>query len=235
LLGKLACLCNLAHSRTTLSVQLIDKSFKNLFIAFSEVNKLIHLAKKSVKNKCVLIFGKENLSSPVVCACAQYLMVDYQMDMKTALNVILGRQYSYVDLNFDQELKNYLVQLETYLKHLAANIQFENLPNKSNKAKFVYNTFTNEEAEDEKSSVQFDNIDKSNLDYCNISDEDNDYGDVQYKNRNKYIAETDSNKLLINSSREYKQNSFAFNKLKKSENSSKNGPDSNANFKMAWM
>ena len=235
LLGKLPCLCTMAHSRITLSVQLTDKSFKNLFIAFSEVNKLIHLAKKSVNKKCVLVFGKESLSSPVVCACAQYLMVDYQMDMKTALHTILGRRYKFIHLNFDHDLQTYLTQLETYLKHLAANIQFENLPNKSNKAKFVYNTFTNEEDEDQ-SNLQFDNIDKSNLDYCNISDEETDYRDVQYKSRKKYITnKNDSNKLLISTSREFKQSSFAFNKLKKAENSSKNDQNNNENLKMAWM
>lgn len=224
-LGKLPCLCKIPHSRTTLSVELTDKSFKNLFIAFSEVNKLIQRSKKT--NKSVLIFGKEHLSHQVVCACSQYLMVDYQMDMKTALKTILGKDYRLADL--EKSFINYLEQLEEYLKHLSVNIQFKfsYIPSsRLNKAKMVYKP-----CDDFSLNVS----DKTCLDYCNISDEDE---TIQFDGKKKYSEKKSTMDLLNDTDgfrfKSYKK-SVSFSKLKNAESSASNSLTKNDGFKMAWM
>lgn len=242
-LGKLPCLCNVPHSRITLTVEITDKSFKTLFITFSEVNKLIQRAKKA--NKCVLIFGKEYLAPQVVCACAQYLMVDYQMDMVTALTSILRKDSKWN--NFDKPFLLYLEQLEAYLKHLSStNIDLNfnctsTKTNKLNKAKFVYRPLNNEDDykdnEDDCSTKTTNSrktnfrrsLDKNNLDYCNISDEEDNVqfnGKKKYSSRNTIELLNDPDSFRINSSKK----SVSFTKLK---SSTETAPVSTS--KLAWM
>jgi len=123
-LGKLPCLCKQQHSRLYLSVQISDTSFKSLFAAFSEVNKFIQRAKRSSdhRNK-VLVFGKETVSQPVVCACLQYLMVDYQMSLSQALNIIFkNSNQSSNSFNLETCYRTYLEQLQNYLRHLSTTL-----------------------------------------------------------------------------------------------------------------
>jgi hypothetical protein len=68
-ISKLPCLCSKQHSRIYLSIEITDTSFKSLFNSFSEINKFILRARKSSRR--VLIFGKDQFSSIVVCACLQ--------------------------------------------------------------------------------------------------------------------------------------------------------------------
>jgi hypothetical protein len=71
-ISKLPCLCKKQHSRIYLSIEITDTSFKSLFNSFSEINKFILRARKSSRR--VLIFGKDNFSSIVLCACLQVSM-----------------------------------------------------------------------------------------------------------------------------------------------------------------
>ncbi len=123
-LGKLPCLCKQQHSRLYLSVQISDTSFKSLFAAFSEVNKFIQRAKRSTdhRNK-VLVFGKESLSQPVICACLQYLMVDYQMGLSQALHIIFkNSNQGSVSFRLEACYQTYLEQLQNYLRHLSTTL-----------------------------------------------------------------------------------------------------------------
>jgi len=244
-LGKLPCLCKTPHSRTILSVDVTDKSFKNLFMVFSEINKQIQHAKKT--HKCVLIFGKEYLAPQVICACTQYLMVDFQMDMGTALKVISRKN------SIDDQFIDYLEQLENYLKHLSINItsNVNNKPAKlANKNKIVYKSFDNDDDfnfDQKKKLIHFHNIEKNNLDYFEISNEDDDddddddeydydnnsnnnnANDGPFSTKNKYIAKKNAIELL-NEIKDFRSIPKS-NELKNTENNT----NAFRPKKMAWM
>ncbi len=68
-----------------------------------------------------MIFGKESLSQLVICALTQYLMVDYELSIEQALEVIFQKNLSSTHLKIEKCYIVYLKQLETYLKHLSIN------------------------------------------------------------------------------------------------------------------
>lgn len=132
-LGKLPCLCNKQHSRLYLTIQITDTSFKSLFNAFTEVNKFIQRARKASNEKKVLIFGKEILSSQVICAGAQYLMVEYEMNLETALRTMTQKNYPTIKANMDRAYMDYLREFEAYLKHMSVSL-YGNTPFKFNES-----------------------------------------------------------------------------------------------------
>lgn len=99
---------------------------KALFGAFGEVNKFIQQAKTSTgavsesgqPQRRVLIFGREGLGSDQVrCACAQYLMVDCNMKLIKALNVLQAKSKGIISfslfLNFQiKKIIYYHINLE---------------------------------------------------------------------------------------------------------------------------
>lgn len=122
-LGKLPCLCKTQHSRSYLAIELADTSYKTLFNSFAEVNKFISKARRA--NKKVLIFSKEFFQQHLICACAQYLMLEYEMNLDNALNTIskrLSTSTLYIEKCYLDYLKNY----ESYLQHLSINLYGSN-------------------------------------------------------------------------------------------------------------
>ncbi len=118
-LGKLPCLCKLQHSRLYLTVELVDSNYKTLFNSYAEINKYIEKARKT--NKKVLIFAKDIFQQHLITALAQYLMLDYEMNLDNALNTISKRindSSVYVGKSFLDYLKNF----ESYLQHLSINL-----------------------------------------------------------------------------------------------------------------
>jgi len=118
--GKLPCLCNKQHSRAYLSVKITDTSFKSLFFAFNEINKFINQAKKSSSGRRVLIAGKELFATHVICAFAQYLMIEYEVDQQSALHILTEKFHKQIDL--DKCYVDYLNQFELYLSHLSMSM-----------------------------------------------------------------------------------------------------------------
>ena len=192
-LGKLPCLCAKQHSRLTISVTILDTSFKSLFAAFSEVNKFIQRAKKSAleRNK-VLIFGKEFFSHQVICALTQYLMVDYEMSLDQALEVIFQKYFHTKQIQIEKCYLVYLKQLETYLQHLSINfyppkqlapssyqqhklsssIKNEKRPGKDSTLIVVKNKkYENNDHDD------YDDDDEADTDYDDYNDDDDDDDD----------------------------------------------------------
>jgi hypothetical protein len=140
-LGKMPCLCVKPHSRLHMAIQIDDTDFKSLFNTFSEINRFIQRARKSSSSSSssstqtttttskaqfnILIIGKDSLGQQVVCACAQYLMLEYAMNLQTALNEILQTQHNTEKFQMDKSYTDYLEQFEIYLGQML-NIQLLN-------------------------------------------------------------------------------------------------------------
>lgn len=63
----------------------------------------------------------QNLCIKVICACCQYLMVEYQMSLSQALQLILQKNSS-GRFRLETCYRNYLEQLQNYLKHLSTTM-----------------------------------------------------------------------------------------------------------------
>ena len=128
-LGRIPCLCERQHSRLYLTVEIGETSFKPLFCAFNELNKFIQQTRKfTISPKKVLIFSRDLLASHVVCACAQFLMIEYELSIDAALHVVMQRPKIYeksgmpVGKKLEQCYMEYLKQFEIYLRHIPINL-----------------------------------------------------------------------------------------------------------------
>jgi hypothetical protein len=75
---------------------------------------------KSKKNK-ILIYGINTLSQYVVCACAQYMMLEYEMSAMKAIQEIANNDPSILNISdtiMDDCLVVYLKQFESYVTYL---------------------------------------------------------------------------------------------------------------------
>lgn len=135
-LGRIPCLCQRQHSRLYLSVEIGDTNFRSLFAAFNEINKFIQRARRTSQAtstaKRVLIFSKDLLAPHLVCACAQFLMLEYEMSVDMALHVVLVQRKSNSNAaillsKFDACYKDYLKQFESYLRHLSIPVDTADL------------------------------------------------------------------------------------------------------------
>jgi hypothetical protein len=216
-LGKLPCLCKRQHSRLYLTLEITDTSFKSLFNAFSEVNKFIQRARKSTYSKGVLIFGKSVIDQQVICACAQFLMVEYEISLDKALQVILEKIPNINKIKMDKCYLDYLKQFECYLNHMSSTIpskqaqEMEKNEGKKSKANgsnatqsvfydFSNNDFNDDLNEDESNAIQFDddgvresferNSNKKITKFSKLNEEEaiEDEKDSKYKNKNFKMA-----------------------------------------------
>ena len=178
-LGKLPCLCKLQHSRLYLTVELVDTNYKTLFNSYAEINKYIEKAKKS--NKRVLIFGKDIFQQHLITALAQYLMLDYEMNLDNALNTI-SKRIDESTVHIGKSFLDYLKNFESYLQHLSINLYGTNDKNVvggtnlSNISKLNLKSSRNE-AKDLKKFEKFNNFGEDDDDYDDEDDEDDDYDD----------------------------------------------------------
>jgi hypothetical protein len=142
ILSKIPCACKIQHSRSYLSIQLIDKSFKNMFNTFIELNKFIQKARK--KNRNILIFSTDISEHHVMCAIAQYLMLDYEMNLNNALKILSQKLFQSNVVTIEKSYLNYLKNFESYLQHLSIDLHKTSgdvIPNdKSNKRKVYTNS-----------------------------------------------------------------------------------------------
>ena len=260
-LGKLPCLCKRQHSRLYLTLEVTETSFKNLFSAFSEVNKFIQMAKKTPNSKRVLIFGKEPLSQKVICACAQYLMVEYEMDMDTALQVILQKNNASNKIKIEKCYLNYLQQFQSYLNHLSVNLYGTSQANGKS------NTPENEKCESGNRGdlglntdiiknrkinklFEYDENDDEDFDGSNDSNEYENSDIIDHLGDNKSNTKTQKIKCKKNNSDSddfYEEENFTrlakkgpvkFSKLQQSganEIESNLNKNNNSEHKMAWM
>lgn len=233
-LGKIPCQCKRQHSRLHLSIGFADTSFKSLFNAFSEMNKFIQQARKSPHEKRVLVFGKETMAPQVICASAQYLMLEYEMNLEAALQAVTQKSYSLIKSKLDKCYLDYLKEFEQYLKHMSVSL-YGNFSYKSNEvfedesslgSDFGFSVNANKRSSltREKDSDVFD----TNERFLEV-DSDDVEEDIKYKNDLKITANRFSNLLQTG------KNERCENRIRNNANSSNTEINSNSNFKMAWM
>lgn len=234
-LGKLPCLCKRQHSRLYLTLEITDTSFKSLFNAFSEVNKFIQRARKSNFSKGVLIFGKSVIDQQVICACAQFLMVEYEISLDKALQVILEKIPHINKIKMDKCYLDYLKQFECYLNHMSSTIpnkQAQSMEKNENKKTKTSNnkSETTSSSASSKSNAQAVFYDFSNTDFNEDLDEDESNA-IQF----------DDDGIRDNFERNSSKKLTKFREVNEEEeeeeeaNDEKNNKYKNKNFKMAWM
>lgn len=121
-LGKIPCNCLKQHSRMYMNVEIKETDFKSLFKSFCEVNKCIQKSRKSSTVRRVLIFGQSTYCSQVVCAAAQYLMVEYDMSVEMALKNIAKQQFDALKSKLDKSYVKYLSDFEKYLNYMSVRV-----------------------------------------------------------------------------------------------------------------
>lgn len=221
-LGKLPCLCKLQHSRLYLTVELVDTNYKTLFNSYAEVNKYIEKARKS--NKKVLIFSKDIFQQHLIAALAQYLMLDYEMNLDNALNIISKRINSpriYVGKSYFDYLKNF----ESYLQHMSINLYGTNDKNVDSEMMSKLNLKSN--LKDVKNFKKFENFN----DYGDDDDDDDDEDDYDDEDDDE-----DDDRSLKKSKKPI-QNKFSSLATGASEeiNNKKSAKNQSSSLKMAWI
>ncbi|RNA11001.1 Dual specificity phosphatase [Brachionus plicatilis] len=121
-LGKIPCTCLKQHSRIHINVEIKQTDFKSLFKSFCEVNRFIQKSRKSTTTRRVLIFGKSTYSAQVVCAAAQYLMLEYDMGVEMALKSVTKVKLDFVNTKIDECYRKYLEDFEKYLDHMSGRV-----------------------------------------------------------------------------------------------------------------
>ena len=102
-----------------------SERFQSLFRRFLNFPVLSRSSKFLDTNTffILLLTDLNNLfhSLKVICACAQYLMVEYQMNLNQALAYIFQIHNSY-SFQLDDCYFDYLGQLQNYLRHLSTSM-----------------------------------------------------------------------------------------------------------------
>ena len=163
-LGKLPCSCKKQHSRFHLAVEIADTSFKTLFKSFLEVNKIIQNARNSKMQRKVIIFGINLFEQQVLCACIQYLMVEYELTFDEGLETIYRQTSSHCpQIKMNNFFIDYLKRFEIYLKHVSeavygynnfgrkAALNHQRLAANNNTFAF-YDFYSNQELKDDEQS-----------------------------------------------------------------------------------
>ena len=174
-LGRVPCLCKRQHSRFHLSVEIADTSFKMLFKAFLEVNKIIQCARKAKNERKVLIFGMGLFEQQVVCACLQYLMVEYEFTLDESLQAVLNKASSNIaNLKMNKFYLDYLKRFQVYLKHVSESLNGYNVYDRSQKYDKInkknsmnfYDFYSNQELKDDE-SFKYSPVKKNHLSITN--------------------------------------------------------------------
>ena len=238
-LGKIPCLCKKQHSRFHLAVEIVDTSFKSLFKAFLEVNKIIQSAKKSKHDRKVLIFGIGMLEQQVICACSQYLMVEYELNLDEAMQLILQKNSLHPSrLKMNKFYIDYLKRFEVYLKHVSEAVygsgtaesrrEFKRRSSKKKNALAFYDFYSNQEIKSDESHVEV--FEQSPFDKKETF--------VAEVDSNENTASTNTNKLKKNNDSIRKKNVSSFETTEKnaqldSQTSAKK--EIACSSKLAWM
>ena len=177
-LGKLPCSCKKQHSRYHLAVEIADTSFKTLFKSFLEVNKIIQSARNSKMQRKVLIFGISLFEQQVICACIQYLMIEYELTLDEGLESILRQTSSHSpQIKMNKFFIDYLKRFEIYLKHVSQALYGYNAYDRktaqnhkvlgaNNKNSYAfYDFYSNKELKDDEESF------KGNFKYARLKNE----------------------------------------------------------------
>ncbi|CAF0892489.1 unnamed protein product [Brachionus calyciflorus] len=243
-LGKIPCICQKQHSRLFISIQITETDFKSLFNAFCEVNKFIQKSRKS-PDKRVLIFGKEIFSPQVICAAAQYLMVEYEMSLETALKSVIQKDFSVIYPKFDYCYLNYLREFEKYLQHVSSKV-FCNLEfNESEEKLSTYGYKCNTNLKAKRDMFEENNEFFNENSVYEFEDEEI-AEDVEFRYRHRMHASMNN---LKESDSENKRNTSLFNveineknfsnymKIKSNEDGKilKNATAKTSSLKTAWM